>query len=114
MYEYNAKVTKIVDGDSVWLEVDAGFRMTYRYNFRLARINTPELRSSDPETKVKAYEAKDRLAELLPLGSTVKIATNKAGKYGRWIVEIWAYDGVTSRNVNDLMLEEGHAVNYGS
>ena len=114
MYEYSAKVTKIVDGDSVWLEVDAGFRMTYRYNFRLARINTPELRSSDPEIKVKAYEAKDRMAELLPLGSVVRISTSKTGKYGRWLVEIWIDDGVTSRNVNDIMLEEGHAVNYGS
>ncbi len=112
MYEYSAEVTKIVDGDSVWLEVDVGFRMTYRYNFRLARINTPELRASDPEVKVKAYEAKDRLAEILPLGSTVKIQTAKSGKYGRWLVEIWVDDGVSSRNVNDMMLEEGLAVEY--
>jgi len=113
MYEYNAKVTKIVDGDSVWLEVDVGFRMTYRDNFRLIRIDTPELRASDPETKVRAYEAKDRLAELIPVGTEVRIKTDKAGKYGRWLVEVWSDDGVSSTNVNDLMLEEGHAVEYG-
>lgn len=112
MYEYDAEVTKVIDGDSVWLEVDCGFRMTYHYNFRLSRINTPELRASDPEVKVKAYEAKDRLAELIPVGSKVKIKTAKSGKYGRWLAEIFMDDGVSTRNVNDIMLEEGLAVEY--
>ena len=114
MYEYDAEVTKIIDGDSVWLIVDVGFRMSYKYNFRLSRINTPELRSSDPEIKVAAYEAKDRLAELIPVGTQVKVRTAKAGKYGRWLAEIIVDDGVSTRNVNDIMLEEGHAVLYGS
>ena len=114
MYTYDAKVIRVIDGGSAWLEVDVGFRMTYQYNFRLVRINTPELRASDPETKVKAYEAKDRLAELIPVGSKVRIQTAKAGKYGRWLVDIWVDDGVSSQNVNDIMLEEGHAVNYSS
>ena len=114
MYEYDAEVTKIIDGDSVWLIVDVGFRMSYKYNFRLSCINTPELRSSDPEIKVAAYEAKDRLAELIPVGTQVKVRTAKAGKYGRWLAEIIVDDGVSTRNVNDIMLEEGHAVLYGS
>jgi micrococcal nuclease len=108
MYTYNATVVKIVDGDSVWLEVDVGFHMSYKYNFRLGRINTPELRSKDPEEKAAAYAAKDRLAELIPVGTKVLLKTDKPGKYGRWIAEIF----VDLVNVNDTMMDEGLAEPY--
>lgn len=115
MYTYTAEVAKIVDGDSVWLVVDVGYRMTYKDNFRLLRINTPELRASDPEVKASAYAAKDRLAELIPVGTEVLIRTAKSGKYGRWLAEIYVDDGYGELvNINDIMLEEGHAVPYGS
>ena len=115
MYTYTATVAKIVDGDSVWLVVDVGYRMTYKDNFRLLRINTPELRSSDPEVKAAAYVAKARLGDLIPVGSDVLIRTAKSGKYGRWLAEVYVDDGYGGLdNINDIMLEEGHAVPYGS
>lgn len=113
MYTYTAKVHKIVDGDSVWLVVDVGYRMTYKDNFRLIRINTPEVRAQDPVVKAAAYAAKARLAELIPVGSDVLIRTAKSGKYGRWLAEIYVDDGYGELvNINDVMVEEGHAVPF--
>lgn len=114
MYSYNATVMKIVDGDSLWLEVDVGFRMTYRANFRLAGINTPELRAKDPEKKAAAYAAKARLAELVPVGSEVYIETEKPGKYGRWLAEVWplGQDELLDPSVNDTLVDEGLAAEY--
>ena len=102
-------MTKIVDGDSVWLWVDVGFRMSYQYNFRLSRIDSPELRDSNPEIKEAAYAAKARLAELIPVGTEVIIQTEKSGKYGRWLAEIFTKDGTS---INDQMINEGHAELY--
>ena len=116
MYTYNAKVIRVVDGDSVWFEVDVGFHMSYKYNFRLGRINAPELRSKDEAEKAAAYAAKDRLAELLPVGTDILLETDKPGKYGRWIAEVYIDPIVESatvgNSVNQMMLDEGHAVPY--
>ena len=110
MYEYQAKIVRVVDGDSVWMEVDVGFRMSYKYNFRLAGINTPELNSSDENQRVEARAAKSRLEELLPQGAPVRIVTTKPGKYGRWLTHIWT-EG-SEKSVNEILLEEGYAVAY--
>ena len=114
MYTYNGTIVRVIDGDSVWIEVDVGFHMSYKYNFRLGGINTPELRSSDPIEKAKAYDAKARLQELLPVGSQVQVATGKPGKYGRWIATIHTEAAVAldQISVNQILLDEGHAVVY--
>ena len=112
MHEYTAEVAKVVEGDSIWLVVDVGFRITHRCHFRLNRIVTPGIGSDDSEDKIRAFEAKERLAELLPVGSKVQIKTSQSSRKGKWLVEIWNEDPCCSRNVNDLLLEEGHAVHY--
>ncbi len=112
MYIYNGTVIRVIDGDSVWLEVDVGFHMSYKYNFRLGGINTPELRSSDPVEKAKAYDAKARLQELLPVGQHVTVATGKPGKYGRWIADLFLDFGPNQQHINQMLVDEGHAVVY--
>ncbi len=114
MYTFKATVVRVIDGDSLWLRVDVGFRMTYTDNFRLARINTPEIRTKDAAIKEKAYEAKARLEELAPQGAEVLIQTDKSGKYGRWIAELTVSHPTTGTqiNVNNLLLEEGLATPY--
>ena len=89
--------------------------MTFEDNFRLLGINTPELRDKDPEIKKRAYAAKDRLAELCPLGSFVRLRTHKRpGKYGRFLAEIWinGEDPAFFLSVNGKLIKEGHAVEY--
>ena len=111
-YVYDAKVVRVVDGDSVWLEVDLGFRMSFRDNFRLLGIDTPELNSSDAEIRVSAQAAKAHLETILPVGQKVTISTSKPGKYGRWLADIYV-EGI-SETVNSHMVEAGYAKIYGS
>ena len=101
---YPATVARVVDGDTVRLVVDVGFRMRYEDNFRLAGINAPELR----EEAGKA--ARDFLRELLPEGQAVTVETAKAGKYGRWLAKVFLRSETSS--VNTALLAAGHAVEY--
>lgn len=104
MYQYQATVDRIIDGDTVRLTVDTGFHITFRDNFRLAAINAPELDTA------AGREARDLLATLLPLGSTVTINTSKADKYGRWLAEIFRQGEASS--INQQLVRLGAALPY--
>ena len=112
MYEYNAKVTHIVDGDTMDLAIDLGFDIVYNSRIRLYGINTPESRTRDLEEKARGLAAKDRVKELCPVGADVTLKTSKdgKGKFGRILGEIFVPGVVQS--VNQLLIEEGHAVEY--
>ena len=82
MYEYTAKITSVYDGDTVTGDVDLGFGIWIKkQKFRLMGIDTPEIRTKDKDEKVRGYEARDRLRELI-LGKTVRIRSFGKGKYG--------------------------------
>jgi len=110
-YSYRATVVKIVDGDTIDVQLDLGFNITAIKRLRFMDIDTYEVRGSERELGLKA---KERLRELLD-GSTVIVHTvmDSTGKYGRVLAYVWTIDedGVTT-NLNDLLLEEGHAVKY--
>lgn len=96
MYEYRAKVKRIVDGDTVDFLVDLGFNIHTTIRTRLLGVDTPERGHED---WAKATQECNRLLKsvadkdlALAGESWVIIRTNKTGKYGRWLVEI---DGVT-------------------
>ena len=111
MYEYTAKITSVYDGDTVTGDVDLGFGIWIKkQKFRLMGIDTPEIRTKDKDEKVRGYEARDRLRELI-LGKTVRIRSFGKGKYGRWLVDIWIED-MDTRSVNQLLILEGHANHY--
>lgn len=99
MYNYQASLIRVVDGDTVWLRVDLGFRMFAELSFRMAGIDAPEMNQAG------GAAAKARLTELmLALGPTFPIQTTKADKYGRWLVTIG--------DVNAQMIAHGDAVPY--
>jgi len=108
MYEYNAEVVRVVDGDTVDLRVDVGFKCSFNDRFRLEGIDAPESRTRDLIEKKAGLAAKDFLSDYLPVGRTITVKTGKPGKYGRWIATLYR-DGV---NVNQLMVKEGHARPY--
>ena len=112
MYEYNAIIRRVVDGDTVDVTLDLGFDILYNNRIRLHGINAPESRTSDQEEKVRGLAAKDRVKELCPVGSTVMIKTIKdgRGKFGRILGEIWLE--TLQGSVNEILLKEGHAVEY--
>ena len=106
-WTYYATVTKIVDGDTIDVRVDLGFKISFEQRLRLARIDTWEVRGSERE---QGLIAKARVEELTPVGSQVVIRTekDKTGKYGRYIAEVYYLDGEEYGNLTDLLITEGH------
>jgi micrococcal nuclease len=105
MYEYKATVVRIIDGDTVRLNVDVGFFLHFQENFRLLGIDTPELRGP---TRPQGLQAKEYLESILPLGAQCQIETYKTGKYGRWLTRISYQD----TDINAEMVATGHAKPY--
>ena len=112
MYEYKATIRRVVDGDTVDVTLDLGFNIMYNSRIRLLGIDTPESRTRDLEEKKRGLAAKDRVKELCPVGSSVTLKTTKdgRGKFGRILGEIFVSGVVQS--INQLLVEEGHAVEY--
>jgi micrococcal nuclease len=98
MYTYQAKVYNVVDGDTVDVLVDLGFKIYSKQRIRLARIDTPE-RGQEGYDK-----AKDRLKELV-LDKDVALTTTKPSKWGYYLGELF----ILNENVNNTMLSEGLA-----
>jgi micrococcal nuclease len=115
MYEYRAKVNRVVDGDTVDIDIELGFDIVLTgQRVRIMGIDTPESRTSDNVEKVFGLAAKNRLKELLGKTAILKTQIEKdgddaKGKFGRILADFVAPDG---RMVTEIMIEEGHAVPY--
>ena len=111
MYTYNAKLEKVVDGDTIDAIVDLGFDTWKRIRIRLNGINAPESRTRDLEEKARGLAAKARLKEILKENKNKFILVSYGvGKYGRCLGEIFLTEN--SDSVNNLLISEGHAVEY--
>ena len=113
MYEYNAQVLRVVDGDTVDVLIDCGFSTFRKERVRLYGINAPESRTRDKEEKKKGLAAKARLDQLITNTEgkiVVKTELDKEGKYGRILGVIW--DEGKKKNFNNMLVAEGHAVKY--
>lgn len=111
MYEYKAILDRVVDGDTLDLIIDMGFKMTTNQRIRLANINTPETygQKHDSEEYKAGMRAKEFVINRLQENGNVgKINTSKlTGKYGRYIGVIWLADSETS--LNDELVQKGFA-----
>ena len=111
MYEYQAELTRIVDGDTLDCIIDSGCSVFVKKRVRLHGIDTWESRTRDLEEKAKGLAAKARLKELIKEnGNHFTLISYELGKYGRVLGEIILDD---DRNVNDILIEEKHAYPYG-
>jgi len=109
MHEYKCSLVKIVDGDTIDVCIDLGFKVTLsNERVRLQGINTPESRTKNKEEKVLGLAAKARLKELLPKNFIVKTYKDKKGKFGR-VLGIPFVDGV---DICQQLIDEGHAREY--
>ena len=110
MYEYKCKLVKVVDGDTVDVDIDLGFGVWLQnQRIRMYGIDAPESRTSDKVEKVYGLAAKDYLVRWTNAGNLVlKTFKDGKGKYGRILGELW-YNDV---NINQRMIEEHHAVKY--
>lgn len=100
-YARKAKLNRVVDGDTVDLDVDLGYSITTKQRFRLLGIDTPE------RGQVGFNEAKRKMEELLQ-GQSIIVVSTKEGKYGRYLGQL--YVGTT--DINQTMLDLGLAVSY--
>ena len=102
MFDYNARILKVIDGDSVQVELDLGFSIKYKNTVRLGRINASELRDSDLAKQKSANEAKEWLKQKLPVDTKVLVISKALDKYGRILGEII----LNNQNISDLLLEQ--------
>ena len=84
VYRLNAMV-KVVDGDTVDLDLDLGFSLTLRQRVRIYGIDAPELRSKDPAEKAKGQESQAFVDQWSERPGAVLVRTTKEEKYG-WML----------------------------
>ena len=115
-YIYRCMVTKVVDGDTVDVNLLLGFSISYHNRVRLRGLDTPESRTRNLKEKKLGLAAKQRLKELI--ASAGKVGKRKdiilqthrdgKGKFGRILGELY----VNGKSVNVTLIEEGHARDY--
>ena len=116
MYEYKCKILRVVDGDTVDVDIDLGFGVwMHRERVRMMGIDTPESRTRDKVEKKFGLASKAKLKELLPIGSMQILKTeidrsgeDKKGKFGRILGDFIVDD----KRCTDILIKEGYAVAY--
>ena len=114
MYEYHVKkVTNVVDGDTIDVDIDLGFDISFSSRVRLAGIDTPESRTTDKAEKVLGLEAKEYVKSKIKDAKDVVIKTEKmdsSEKYGRILG--WLFLDGSKVSVNEQMIADGYAWGY--
>jgi len=110
MYEYNCKIVRVVDGDTVDVDIDLGFG-TWRCSerIRLYGVDTPECRTRDDEEKAAGLLAKAFVEDALHVGGTYTLQTREKGKFGRFLGVIFIQG---SASINAALISENLAVPY--
>ncbi len=120
MYDYKCNVVKVVDGDTVDVDIDLGFGVWLKKErVRIMGIDTPESRTRDKVEKKFGLAAKARLKQLLGKKTVLRTQISKngedmKGKFGRILGDFDVYDAQTDavRPVTKILIDEGHAVSY--
>ena len=115
MYEYRVKkVHKVVDGDTIDVDIDLGFSISFFSRVRLAGIDTPESRTTDAKEKALGLEVKEKIKKELAAAKDVVIKTEKpdsSEKYGRILG--WVFLDGSDVSLNQRLINEGYAWTYG-
>ena len=114
MFEYYVKkVSKVVDGDTIDVDIDLGFDISFSSRVRLAGIDTPESRTADKMEKALGLEAKAYLKSAIDSAKSVVIKTEKmdsSEKYGRILG--WVFLDGAEKSINQKMIDDGYAWGY--
>lgn len=102
MFTYKAKVIKIVDADTLDVEIDLGFNIHYKVRLRLSNVDAPELKTKEGK------EAKAFVEQELASGE-VTVTTYKTEKYGRYLaLVIYSDKNGVIKALNDELAIKGH------
>lgn len=107
-YIYNCELVRVIDGDTIVVNIDLGLNISTIKTIRMYGINAPEMKYP---TKIDAVESKDGLTDLIH-GKKLILQTirDRTDVYGRTLGIIYQDSGQT--NVNQLMIEKGYAVEF--
>ena len=110
MYDYQCTIVRVVDGDTVDVDIDLGFD-TWRCGerLRLYGIDTPECRTRDAEEKAAGFLAKEFVEDALHVGGIYRLQTKEKGKFGRYLGTIYLTDDTS---INAALVTEHLAVPY--
>ena len=110
MYEYKVTVDRVIDGDTVDVDVHLGFNVVLsKQRVRLHGIDTPESRTRNKEEKVRGLISKEYLKNICE-SSSIRLQSKDRGKFGRILGVLYKDDETIS--INQKMCEEGFAVPY--
>lgn len=115
LYYYRAEVKDVYDGDTFRADIDLGLNICISYkgqSFRLADIDTPELRGDE---RPDGLIVRDYVRDLI-LGKEVIVNTMKTGKFGRWLAWVFLENsGIipSTTSLNEHLLKIGYAVSWG-
>ena len=119
MFEYSCRIVRVVDGDTVDVDIDLGFDVWLKkQRIRLFGVDTPESRTRDLEEKKYGLAAKKFVEEYLPLESrqTLRTKLDDRGKFGRILGEFVVeqeWEGQTiSSTINEQLIRKHHGVKY--
>ena len=115
MFEYGCKIVRVVDGDTVDVDIDLGFDVWLRkQRIRLYGVDTPESRTRDKEEKVYGLMAKEFVQKQLPLGSDQILRTRMDDSrriLGEFVIRVPSHLG-DDTTVNQLLIDTNNAVAY--
>lgn len=112
MYVYHGLVERVVDGDTLDLEIDLGFKICTRMRVRLYGVDTPEIYGVKKESEeyqkgmAASQFVRDWLAQHGPR-VVIKSHRDEQGKYGRYIVSLYSLDETSC--LNEELVTNGHA-----
>jgi len=110
MYEYPCKIVRVVDGDTVDVDIDLGFsHWIHNERIRLYGVDTPECRTRDAQEKAAGLLAKAFVEDALHVGGTYTLSTKEKGKFGRYLGVIFVSD---KTSINAALVTEHLAVPY--
>jgi micrococcal nuclease len=109
MYEYECKIVRVVDGDTIDVDISLGFGLwIHGESIRLFGVDCPECRSRDKEEKAAGLAAKRFVERFLQVGETYTLNTQGKGKFGRYLGTI----SNETETVNKALINEHLAVVY--
>ena len=112
MWEYQIRVLRIIDGDTIDAAVDLGFFTHRNIRVRLYGIDTPEVRTRDAEEKKRGFAAKAMLTKLLNDADKVIMKSHGIGKFGRCLGEIFVEKGEQTINISETLIAQGFGEKY--
>lgn len=109
-HQYMCKCVRVYDGDTITVVFKPeGLNNIYKYDIRLAGIDTPELRSTITTEKELAIQARDFVRERI-LGKIIKINCGKYDKYGRLLA--YVFELQNNRSLNEILVDQNYAYKY--